>query len=331
VDAALILSRLAQFAAAFAVFGSAAFRAYALAGDPAVRTLALVGFDVWYRRVALGGALLALLSALAWLVATTADMAGSAAAAIDPGTIAGVLFETAFGRAWCWHLLIAGLLLGVCIRWRGRGHHGAVLVLSLLLLTSLGWVGHASMDSGSRGIAHELNQMVHLLAGGLWLGGLFPLAWLLRHVRQARDPAWLALACDAIPRFSQVGYAAVALLALSGAINTALLVGHPEGLVGTPYGRLLTVKIALFLAMMVLALINRLRLLPRLRMQPPASARAATALARSVIAEQALGVAILGVVSVLGTWPPAVHAGMATASGRPNLIVAEHPMDHKRK
>jgi putative copper export protein len=31
------------------------------------------------------------------------------------------------------------------------------------------------------------------------------------------------------------------------------------------------------------------------------------ALARSVLFEQALGFAVLAVVSVLGTWPPAIH------------------------
>jgi hypothetical protein len=40
--------------------------------------------------------------------------------------------------------------------------------------------------------------------------------------------------------------------------------------------------------------------------EPPSSAPIA-ALARSVLFEQALGFAVLAVVSVLGTWPPAIH------------------------
>ena len=58
--------------------------------------------------------------------------------------------------------------------------------------------------------------------------------------------------------------------------------------------------------MVVLALINRFRLLPRLRREPQPSVPIA-ALARSVLFEQALGFAVLAVVSVLGTWPPAIH------------------------
>jgi putative copper export protein len=61
-----------------------------------------------------------------------------------------------------------------------------------------------------------------------------------------------------------MGYAAVALLAATGAINTLLLVGNVDSLAGTPYGRLLSLKILLFSVMVVLALINRFRLLPRL-------------------------------------------------------------------
>ncbi len=57
--------------------------------------------------------------------------------------------------------------------------------------------------------------------------------------------------------------------------------------------------------MVVVALINRLRLAPRI------SRDAATfgALGRIVAIEQGLGLSILAVVSVLGTWPPAINGG----------------------
>ena len=121
-----------------------------------------------------------------------------------------------------------------------------------------------------------------------------------------RGAVWISVARDVVPRFSHMGYPAVALLAATGAINTLLLVGNVDSLAGTPCGRLLSLKILLFSVMVVLALINRFRLLPRLRREPPSSAPIA-ALARSVLFEQALGFAVLAVVSVLGTWPPAIH------------------------
>jgi putative copper resistance protein D len=83
-----------------------------------------------------------------------------------------------------------------------------------------------------------------------------------------------------------------------------MLVGSFGALVTTPYGRLLAAKIALFLVMIGLALVNRFRLMPRLSASEAATAPLRT-LARSVLAEQAIGLAILAVVAVLGTWPPA--------------------------
>ena len=303
----LIFSRLLQFTAVIVVFGCGAFRVYGLGGDTAAAfPAALAVFDAWFGRVTLVAAIVALLSALTLLLAVTANMAGSAAVALDPDTISAVLFDTSFGRVWCWHLLFAVLLIGACLAPLSRSRMTAILVLSLLLLISLGWVGHAAMDQGAAKFGHELNQMLHLLAAALWLGGLVPLAWFLAQARHRSSEGWISLARDVLPRFSHMGYAAVALLAATGAINSLLLVGSFEALVGTPYGRLLGLKILFFSVMVVLALVNRFRLLPRLRREPQPLAPIA-ALARSVLFEQALGFAVLAVVSILGTWPPAIH------------------------
>jgi copper resistance protein D len=301
----LIVSRLLQFAAVIVVFGCGAFRLYGLAFDTTT-TFVLVKFDAWFWRVTIVGAIVALLSGLSLLLAVTANMAGSAAAALDPNTISTVLFDTSFGRVWCWRLLFALFLIGACLAPLARRRIPAILVLSLLLLVSLGWVGHAVEGQGATRLVHQINQMVHMLAAGLWLGGLVPLTWVLGQARSPSGAAWISVARDALPRFSHMGYAAVGLLAATGAINTLLLVGSVEALLGTSYGRLLSVKILLFSVMVVVALINRFRLLPRLRREPSPSAPIA-ALARSVLFEQALGFAVLAVVSVLGTWPPTIH------------------------
>jgi copper resistance protein D len=307
VAEALIVSRLLQFAAVIVVFGCGAFRLYGLGVDPTpTSTNTLTTFDAWFWRVTTVGAIVALLSALSLLLGVTANMAGSASAVLDPDAISKVLLATSFGRAWCWHLAFAILAIGVCLVPRVHWRMPAILVLSFLLLVSLGWIGHAVEGQGVTRLVHQTNQMVHLLAAGLWLGGLLPLAWLLGRARSPSGTAWISVARDVVPRFSQIGYAAVALLAATGAVNTLLLVGSIQALVGTPYGRLLGLKILLFLAMVTVALINRFRLLPRLRREAQASA-AATTLARSVLFEQGLGFAILVVVSVLGTWPPAIH------------------------
>ena len=324
----LILSRLLQFVAAIVIFGCGAFRLYGLGGDATTSANALATFDAWFWRVAIVGATVVLFSALSLMLGVTANMAGSAALTLDPDTIGKVLLGTSFGRAWCWHLVFAILALGVCLAPRAGWRMPAVLVLALLLLVSLGWVGHAVEGQGPGRYIHQINQMVHLLAAGLWLGGLLPLAWLLGRARSASGTVWISVAREVVPRFSQMGYAAVALLAATGAFNALLLVGSIHALVGTPYGQLLGLKILLFLAMVSVALFNRIRLLPRLRRAPQPSATIA-ALIRSVLCEQGLGFAILAVVSVLGTLPPAIQAG-DHRSGRADLVIAHHPVDHER-
>ena len=304
MDEALYACRLVQFTAAMLIFGAAAFRVYALAGsDTRAASSILAGFDGWFGHVALAAALVALISAMAFVLCQAAAVTGSPAAAVDFAAVSAVLLETRFGRVWCWHLLLAAILVLACLGRHPR--RPVVLLLSLGLLASLGWVGHAAMDDGSVRIAHELNQTVHLLAAGLWLGGLVPLAWVLRQARRQPGDFAISVTRYALRNFSHMGCAAVALIALTGAINTLLLVGSLDAMFDTSYGRLLAFKILLFLVMVVVALINRFRLAPRIS-QDPGTLRA---LGRTVAFEQSLGLAVLAIVSVLGTWPPAPYDG----------------------
>jgi putative copper export protein len=130
-----------------------------------------------------------------------------------------------------------------------------------------------------------------------------PSGWVLRQARRPQGKCEISLARDALRNFSHVGYVAVALLALTGAINNLFLVGSLAAMFDTSYGRLLAFKILLFLAMVVVGLINRFRLAPRISRD----AGALGALGRTIAIEQGLSVAVLAIVSVLGTWPPALY------------------------
>lgn len=304
---ALIALRLIHFAAAMAGFGIAAFRLYAFAGEAMPASGAHASFDRQLARLTLASAVLTLLSALAMAPCVAGSMAGSLEAGFEPRVLEAVLLGTDFGHAWCVHLALAVLLVALGALPERHEFAAATMTLALLVLASLGWVGHAAMEGGATGIAHRLNQAVHLAAGGIWLGGLLPLGLLLRRATGLDGGAFQPLARAALPHFSRMGYAAVALVALTGVVNTVLLVGNFDGLVDTPYGRLLLVKLALVAAMVALALGNRFRLLPRVTgsVDPAPPLRT---LCRSVAIEQALGLAILAVVAVLGTWPPAIAA-----------------------
>jgi copper resistance protein D len=301
--------RFVHFASTMAAFGIGAFRLYAFAGDIAsTRAPTRIALDLTLARTMTASAVIALLSALAMVPCIAAEMAAMPSAAADPIILRVVLSATEFGHVWCWHIGFTVALLVLCALPRRRWQAPATTAAALLTLISLGWVGHAAMDMGGVAV-HEANQMVHLTAAGIWFGGLVPLGILLRRATRPEGHQYIPLARTALPHFSQMGYAAVVLVAFTGLVNSVFLVGSVKALLATPYGRLLIVKIALFAAMVGLALVNRFRLMPHLRDAASASAPL-RALFRSVVAEQALGLAILAVVAVLGTRAPAIHMTM---------------------
>src|SRR3954453_16852679 len=301
MDEALIACRTVQFGSAMLAFGGAAFRLYAVKdGDPN----ALAAFDAWLRGWLLVSALAAFLSGLALVPIIGGAMAGSASAAFDWRTAETVLLQTSFGRIWRWHLVAAALLVVVCAVRAARLSYS--MALAAFSLANLSWIGHAVIGENRIGTAYAVNQSVHLLASGLWLGGLVPLAALVfRATRSANGPEF-AVMRTALQQFSRMGYVAVALIALTGIMNTVVLVGSIHGLTDTPYGRLLLIKIALFLLLIGLAAINRFVLVPRIAQERKPMA-GTTALIWTIGIEQALGLAIIAVVSILGTWPPAIH------------------------
>lgn len=100
----------------------------------------------------------------------------------------------------------------------------------------------------------------------------------------------------------------MALLLLTGLVNSWFLVGpdHLSALAPSAYGLLLVAKVVLFAGMLGLAAINRFRLTPGLGAAlagaPPQAALAA--LRRSIVLETAAAIAVLALVSLLGTLAP---------------------------
>ncbi|HKR19126.1 MAG TPA: CopD family protein, partial [Stellaceae bacterium] len=113
------------------------------------------------------------------------------------------------------------------------------------------------------------------------------------------------VAAIATRRFSLMAMISVVVLLASGIVNTWYLAGNVPALIGTPYGRLLLIKIGLFLIMLTVAAVNRLRLTPRLAGAAPNAALAQ--LRRNALIESGLGLGILAIVGVLGILPPGLH------------------------
>ncbi len=283
MEASLAVCRFAHFAAAMALFGSAAFvvalapRNLALALAPAVRRIAAVAIPI------------AALSALAWLALEGAAMTKSWSGAVDVGVIQGVLTDTDFGAVWQGRLLLA-LALVAALALRRHGPTPLLMLASALFLASLGLVGHAAMQAGALGVLHRANHAVHLLTTAAWVGGLPVFALCLK---ACGNPDLRADAVCAMRRFSFWGQFDVALVVVTGVVNVALTTGFGSLAPTTPYRALLEAKIVLVAVMIAIALFNRYIVAPRLKSDPAAS----RTLINTSIAEIALGGAALALVS----------------------------------
>jgi putative copper resistance protein D len=262
---------------------------------------------------------LSVVSGFAWLCLVAARIAGKPLAdVVADGTVWIVLSQTQFGFAWELRIVIA-TALAACIMMRrskdtgtfGRRETVAVL-LAGTYLGALAFAGHGEEGLGTERYLHLAADFVHLIAAGIWLGGLVPLVLLLFHLRRFREETWTLIACDVAYRFSELGSVAVVTLLLSGAANVCFLLGGVQDFIDTSYGRLLLFKITMFATMVGLAGVNRQYLLPRLsayaRKVP--GVRIVKWLIRSTLVEIVLGLGIIMLVGMLGIMAPAtdVHA-----------------------
>jgi putative copper resistance protein D len=288
----LILSRGIHMAATVLAAGTVAFMA--LVADLPVlrRQLTLM---VW---IALA---VAILSGLAWLVWLSADIYGAPIIEVClHGGVWSVLTDTRFGLVWTARLGLA-ILLGVLMLWPAARLLQLAAAACLLGLIAL--IGHAGATPGTAGQIHLASDIVHLLAAGAWVGALPALIMLLGHVRKAGNPDWGGHAVAAVRRFSLLGMISVGALLASGIVNSWILLGGPRDLVTTDYGRLVLLKIGLFVAMVGIAAANRFHLTPQL----PAVG-ALKALRRNSLAEAGLGLCALLFVGALGSLSPSGHA-----------------------
>src|SRR2546428_13072565 len=168
-------------------------------------------------------ALVALVSGLAQLGLQTALFEGRATAALEAPALARVLFETQVGRVWLVRhgvlvLLSAFLLLPLDVARRAdwRAARGEAVLLGGIALVPIAASGHAAAVEPGTAIAIAVDG-AHLLAAGVWAGGLLPLALLLRAAGRDEGADGRPYAVLAARRFSRCALAAIVALALLGA------------------------------------------------------------------------------------------------------------------
>ncbi len=217
--------------------------------------------------------------------------------AIEPATLRAILFDTTVGTAW-WAEAGAALVLLATLVLPPPIRPAATAISSGLLLATFAMAGHAAARAGGPGLLLRLNNVVHVLAAGAWLGSLVSLVPVLRSLD---DSTRRADATIALRRFSTAGHAAVALVIGTGVANAALILRRWPVDWSSPYQAMLSIKVALVAAMVLLALANRYVVVPRMRRSHAGSCRM---LQRATGVEIGLGVAVIGCVAVFGLLDP---------------------------
>jgi copper resistance protein D len=258
---------------------------------------------------------LCLLSGATWLLFTAASMSGQPLPEVYAnGVLWTVLSQTDFGNDWLVRFVCGCILAVLCVPLlsapgiKSFWLKAAAVTTSACLAGSLAWAGHANGAEGLEGIVHPAADFFHLVAAAAWAGALVPLAMLLS--MSGDDADGLAIARTATSRFSTLGIVSVATLLLTGSVNTWYLVGSVPALTESAYGRLLLIKLVLFVVMVGIAAFNWSQLTPRLVQNTDAAAaqKARWSLRRNAAIEALFGAVIIGIVAVLGTLPPASHA-----------------------
>jgi copper transport protein len=209
-----------------------------------------------------------------------------------------------FGEIWLARACLAAGLVAVALAARrGRELPPVAGALALALAATPALAGHADVT----GAAAVLSDTAHVVAAAAWGGGLL---FLLLALAWSGGPRWHA-AARLVPRFSTLAVVSVAVLLVAGTVNGYLQVRSWRALIDTTYGRLLLVKVALVVPLLVLGAFNKRFSLPRLR-DELASAVERRRFVLVTATELSLVVVVLAVTAALVNEPPAraqVQAG----------------------
>lgn len=304
-DAVGGLARWVAYSGALVALGAAAL-AFRNPQEPEVKRR--------LRRITMVGAGGAGVATVVVLVAQTADVSGRSlldaiSLTLDIGA------DTRSGRL----QLLRSLLLvasagaaGIPVLWAKRPWLAGGFVVAAMATWPLS--GHAWTTSPRWPAV--VADLIHLVAVGVWVGGLFALGCSLR----------AALDQEAVARrFSKMAVVTVVVVAISGSLSAFWQLRSFDALFDTGYGQLLLAKIAGFAALVILGSLNR-------ALVASWADRAVEILVRFVRAEVAIAVIVLALTAAMVNQPPGkdsvggpFEASTEAVEGRGRLDVTVTP------
>jgi putative copper resistance protein D len=220
------------------------------------------------RRLALAATLAWAVFALVTLVLQTAELRPGADVSL--AAIEDYVGKVAAGKALvvvAVFALLCAVLAGLAVRFGESVPAELRAAVALFTLLPLPVTGHAGDWN-----LHDLTMIsmeLHVLAAVAWTGGLCAVVLTLIAHR--------SLLAVALPRFSKLATACIAVVAVTGVVNAVEELGvTPDrsllgALFGTSYGVLVLLKVTCVLALAGLGGTIRLRLLPRVARHQPAA------------------------------------------------------------
>ena len=178
---------------------------------------------------------------------------------------------------------------GELVRWAPSWNAAAGIAGFALVLASFWFDGH-TVTRGPWAL-HAAVNLVHLVAGAVWAGGVFVMAalvWRRRRRGLPGDTAWLVI------RFSPIAAVSLAAVALAGTVMAVIVLQAPGELWTTEWGRVLLAKIAVVGVAAAMGALNHRRLKPALE-RDPSSPALARKIRRTLAVESA---AFVGVVTL---------------------------------
>jgi copper transport protein len=207
---------------------------------------------------------------------------------------------------------VLGVVLAIALLWPTRWSFSLLAAAAAAGMLVHALAGHAAASSPV--VFNVAVQWFHLVAVGIWIGGL---GWLLMALRTKAPGERAPIAL----RFSAVATAALAIVALTGLLRALDEVGWPgqwHRLFDTSFGTTVLIKVGLFAILLALGALNHY-------VNVPALARgtgSGSSLGRTVLGELGVAVAILAVTGVMTQLPPAsTLAAAASTPPTPRTLV----------
>jgi copper transport protein len=294
-----ILARWINFIGLVVMVGAVAFRfAVMQRSVKAFQGDVFLAMDQAVRNVALVAAILALVANFARLWLQSGAVHGSARM-WDPALVQPMVLQTGWGKAWLAQTVAA---IGFIIATRLRSERPleswiAAALFAVAAASTPAFAGHAAAVE-QMAVVPIFNDAIHLIAASAWVGTLAVLlfAGVPAIVRSSHMP--FNDTATLVRRFSPFALFAAAVAIFTGTVSAFVHIKAIPELWTTPYGKTLSIKLAVVLLTATTGAYNWKVVSPRL-----GSEQATLHIRRSALAEILIAATIVAVTAVLVALP----------------------------